>query len=99
MFHMSWSSPYKGEIKTLRFRKNQDPKWHGIGIRTDADGNRWDVHCIFGTEDGCFIQARPYSDCDFRYSTASFGLPSGFVSTTWIPYKVELVEDLPVEMP
>ena len=92
MFHLSYDSPYEGEINTLRFKRSHDPKMHGIGTYTDVDGNRWDVHGVIGTADGCFIQARPYSNNDPRYSTDSFS-PSGFVSTTWIPYKVELVDD------
>ena len=91
MFHLTYDTPYEGEVETLRFHKSQNPKWHGIGTYTDVDGNRWDVHGVFGTEGGVFIQARPYSDDDPRYSTASLCL--GFVSTRWIPYRVELVDD------
>ena len=86
----------RGEIKTLRFKKDNDPVWHGLGVYTDVDGNQWDVHGIFCNKDGKFIQARPYSSYDFRYSTASFGFngpePGGLVTTTWIPYRVELVD-------
>lgn len=102
MFHMSWTSPYRGEVKTLKLTR--DPFLHGLGHYTDTDGNVWDVYAIYGKgyagHSRPYINARPVSQHPGYYSTASsqgFSLDTGSGGNgsnelihTWIPYYVEV---------
>ncbi|MDB4278106.1 hypothetical protein N9917_00600 [Deltaproteobacteria bacterium] len=102
MFSASWDTPYKGEIKTLRFHKN--PIRHGLGHYTDVDGVQWDVYAIKHDGKQNYINARRidqhqgYSDYNTGPSTwptgtASGGNGHGEMIHTWIPYYVEVVDE------
>ena len=84
MFHLSYTTPYKGPIKTLRFKT--DPRRRGLGIYKDIDGVQWDVHAIRGHH----INARRVTDAPSYYGTAPWDNSNG--SHEWIPYAVEVVE-------
>lgn len=83
MFHMSTSRP--AEIAgTIRFRKRP----YGLGLHTDADGNRWHIRAIVND---C-VCAEPADEVQ-PYYTSTAGNGYGLVSQTWRPWKVEVVED------
>jgi len=101
MMNMTWDTPYKGEVKTLKLRR--DPFRNGLGHYTDVDGRVWDVYALRGTSSiGPYVNARPVSQHPGYYSTgststwptgtASGGNGHGEMMHTWIPYRVELVE-------
>ena len=46
MFNLSYTSPYKGEVKTLKLKS--DPFMGGLGIYEDENGIRWDISMIIG---------------------------------------------------
>lgn len=91
---MSWTSPYHGEVKTLRLKR--DPFKHGLGVYEDADGNHWDVRGLRGDGDRRYINARMTSRHPDYYSTAvgqggGVGTQSGPDRIhEWIPYYVEV---------
>jgi len=85
MFHLSYTSPHKGPVETLRF--HVDPRRRGLGHYTDVDGVVWDVHAIMGEH----INARKVAHHPRYYGTATGDNSNG--SHTWAPYKVEVVQD------
>jgi len=91
MFKMSWTTPYEGEIETVRLTCNPMKIVHPFGPLTDADGNTWDMGGMQGSKDGILLLLRPCSNNDPWHSTAGGVFPSG--SRQWIPYKVEVVEE------
>jgi len=91
VFHMSYSTPHKGEVKTLRLTR--DPFRYGLGHYTDTDGNVWDVYALMGkTYTGCdrsYINARRVHPSMDYYSTATNASSDGFHK--WEPYYIEVV--------
>lgn len=83
MFYASWTSPHQGPVETLRF--TVDPRRKGLGIYTDVDGVRWDVHAIIGEH----INARRIDQHPRYYGTATGDNSNGFHQ--WPPYKVEVI--------
>jgi len=94
IFNMSWSSPYHGEVKTLRLKK--DPFRHGLGVYEDEDGNRWDIRRLDGRGERRYVTARMVSRHPDYYSTAvgqggGVGTQAGpDLIHTWKPYYVEV---------
>lgn len=91
MTNLNWNTEYKGEIKTLKLKR--DPS-HGIsGYFEDADGVTWDVKCYIGgmiTENGKpYINARPVDNSPY-YSTDSESHSNGLHS--WKPYYFEVIK-------
>lgn len=84
MFRLTYTTPYKGEIKTLRLTR--DPMRHGLGHYTDTDGNVWDVHAIRGNgpDRQATINARRVSCHPDYYGTHQGASSDGFHE--WIPY-------------
>ena len=64
-----------------------------LGYHTDIHGIIWDIHAIYGTNDGIIVNAVPQCELHpyFKETTSD---SYGFVSQTWKPYKVE-VSNLP----
>ena len=85
MFKLSYSSPFEGEIKTLKLK--EDPLYYGLGNYEDIDGNLWDIHCIFGNNGKPVVNARLVDDSSL-YSTVCIS-PAGH--WTWNPYHLEVV--------
>ena len=85
MFSLSYSSPYEGEVKTLKLK--EDPLYYGLGHYEDVDGNLWDIHCIFGNNGKPVVNAR-LVDNSSLYSTVCIN-PTG--CWTWNPYRLEVV--------
>ena len=83
MFHLSYTASHQGPIETLRF--HEDPRRRGLGIYTDVDGVRWDVHAIRGEH----VNARRIDHHPSYYGTATGDNSNGF--HTWPPYTVEIV--------
>lgn len=70
-------------------------KPYGLGPYTDADGKRWDIRGYGMDEDGWWCWAVPAMDLHLYYtdtSTARYG----FVSQRWLPYRMEIVDEVPV---
>lgn len=84
MFHLSYTTPYKGPIETLRFKT--DPRRRGLGIYKDVEGVEWDVYAIMGQH----INARKVAEHPRYYGTAVGDNSNG--SHEWIPYAVEVVD-------
>ena len=82
MFKLTYTTPYEGEIKTLKLTRN--PSYYGLGHYTDVDGVIWDVHSIFGN----VLNARPVDNSPY-YSTANDG--HSFGNHEWIPYFYEVI--------
>jgi len=90
MFFFSSLTPYRGEIKTLRFDYN--PLKSGrLGIHKDLDGNEWDVTGLQTVDGNPHIIARPLWQAKEAgaYSTATNDYNRG---GRWIPYRVEIVQ-------
>ena len=91
MFFMRWTTPYKGEVKTLKLTR--DPMRHGLGHYTDTDGNVWDVYAIYGKgytgHDRNYITARQVGHHPDYYGTHQGASSDGF--HTWKPYYYEVV--------
>ena len=91
MFHLSYTTPYKGEIKTLRLTR--DPWRHGLGHYKDVDGTVWDIHSLMGKtytgHDRNYVHARTVAGRDNYYGTATNCSSNGF--HTWLPFYVEVV--------
>lgn len=90
--NMSWRTPYKGKIETLKLKR--DPMRGGLGHYEDTEGNTWDITCIFGgvyTKNGKpYVNARMVDSSPY-YSTASDSHPFGFHK--WLPYYFEVVKE------
>ena len=87
MFNLSYSTPYEGEVKTLKLK--EDPLYYGLGIYEDVDGNTWDIHCVFGNNGKPIVNAR-LVDRSSKYST----LPTVYIgveSYSYPPYHLEVV--------
>jgi len=91
MFFFSSLSPYRGEIKTLRFDYN--PIRSGrLGTHTDLDGNKWDVNGLQTVKGEYYIIARPASKYMGTNSIENIDQTYSWnPMRTWIPYKVEIV--------
>jgi len=91
MFNLSWTSPYKGEIKTLKLTR----KPMSLGYYKDVDGNTWDVSMIIGSNYAAsgkpYICARQVDMYNPYYSTGSDSNQNGFHK--WIPYYYEIIEN------
>jgi hypothetical protein len=88
MINLSYSVPYKGEVKELKLKGHI-----GIGIYEDVDGKRWDVHSYIG---GCYtkdgkpkVHARIVDSCS-KYSTGSCW---GEYYITYNPYHVSFINN------
>jgi hypothetical protein len=83
MFRFSYTAPYRGEVKSLRF----DYKPDSIGLHKDLDGNEWDVQGFGSNSRGFWIMARPKweAEASGAYSTATNVCHTG---GRWIPYYV-----------
>ena len=84
MFRMSYTRPYKGEIKTLQLKS--DPFRYGLGHYEDVAGKVWDINMVVGG-DKRYVCARPVDNSPY-YSTASDGHSNGHHE--WFPYYVEV---------
>jgi hypothetical protein len=103
MFSARWTTPYEGEIKTLRFHRN--PIRHGLGHYRDVEGVQWDVYAIRHDGKQNYINARRidqhqgYSGYNtssvstWPTGTASGGNGHGETMHQWIPYYVEVVPE------
>jgi len=91
MLNLSYTSEYKGEIKTLKLKQN--PFYYGLGHYEDINGILWDIVCIFGAgsvgNEKPYVNARPVNNSMPYYSTASGSHSNG--SHKWLPYYFELV--------
>ena len=84
MFKLSYTSEYKEEVQTLKFKYPiRSTGWH-----TDVEGNKWDVNSIIRGQ----IYARQIHVGDHRYSTGYGDTPSGVITTKWVPYNIEVVK-------
>jgi len=96
MFHMSYTTPFKGEVKTLKLTKH--PFLHGLGHYRDTDGNLWDVHALVGSTNSstgqAYINARPVGNHPNYYGSHNGASNEGHHA--WNPYYFEVVE-APVE--
>ncbi len=82
MFHLSYTAP--AEVKgTIRVQKRT---W-SLGVITDIEGNRWDIHGIIGD----YVQACPIEGLHPYYSDTSGTSYGGVIEQTWNPYKIEVV--------
>jgi len=74
-----WFTEHKDDIATLKLLKN--PFNHGLGVYEDADGQKWEVKCIFGKLASpvgkAFVNARKESN----------------LTDEFIPYFFEFIED------
>jgi len=91
MYNFSWMTPYKGEVKTLRFFR--DPRRSGLGHYEDTNGVRWHIYAIIGEH----VNARPINQHPGYYGTSSLSSTAGTTGfnnpvNTWIPYRVEVVK-------
>ena len=81
MFSLSYTVP--SEIKgVIRVSKPVCT----LGLLTDLDGRKWDVRAIIGD----VVRATP-SESLHPYFTDTSGASFGFVSQSWEPYKIEVV--------
>lgn len=100
ILNMSWTTPYKGEVKTLHLKR--DPFMHGLGVYEDTNGVRWDVKGLRGGERR-YVTARRVECHPGYYTTATGGVGAGGQSCgdastetgpscihTWNPYYVEV---------
>jgi hypothetical protein len=85
-FHLSAMTPYKGEVKTLKFKR----KPMSLGPHEDVNGVTWDISVIMGNGKETIVCARPMSDFPSYYGTGTYDSQNGFHE--WPPYKVEVVE-------
>jgi hypothetical protein len=95
MFSLRYTSPYKEEIKTIKFKspdgKKNNPIWQGLGWYIDVDGVKWDIRGVLGGERP-YVWARPVDNLPiYRTDIESFGM--GY-SATWLPYYVEIVRNV-----
>ena len=90
---ISWKSPFTGEIKTLKLKK--DPLRHGLGHYEDIEGNTWDVVCITGADHTVikkpYINARLVSLTNPYYNTSTYG--HSFGNHKWEPFYFEVIEE------
>lgn len=85
MLSMSWTSPYEGEIETLKFKETP---WPGQ-YHTDIDGNVWDVRAYRGDGKRPYINARLVDNSSY-YSTTPDSNSNGFHK--WKPFYFEIVK-------
>lgn len=84
MINYTSTTPYKGQVKTLRLKL--DPRRHGTGRYQDVDGKWWDVRGYAND----YVNACPCDEVHPFYSDTS-GAQYGFVSQSWPPYRIEVV--------
>jgi hypothetical protein len=87
MFNLTYTSPYEGEIKTLKLK--EDPLYYGLGHYEDVDGNLWDIHCVFGNNGKPVVNARLVDDSSL-YATVHIGCDGHW---SWLPYYLEVVKE------
>ena len=75
----------KGFKGTIRMKKFPSA---GLGIYTDVDGKKWDIHAIING----YVCACPLDELS-PYWSSTANIPSGLYYQTWEPYKVEVVGD------
>lgn len=90
--NLNYRSEYKGEVKTLKLKRN--PLMHGLGYYEDQDGKQWDVRCVIGAsftkENKPYINARQVDINNPFYSTATNGHQYG--CHEWNPYYFEVID-------
>lgn len=86
MFNLSYTteSECKGTIK------GRIP--YGLGPYTDANGGKWDIRGYGKDSEGWWCWAVPSSSLHPYYTDTS-GRGFGFVSQTWEPYRMEIVDE------
>ena len=97
-FSMHTSSPYEFQ-GTIKFKKMPS----ALGTYQDVDGVAWDIHGIFnGPKYGPWVQAKKMNELHSYFTDTSCGFTSNggtgsdcsdFITETWMPYKIEIVED------
>lgn len=89
MFKLSWTSPSKlqGEIYITELQR----KTLRLGPLTDCEGNPWDIHAYYTTDEATIACACPMSQLHPYYYDTS-GQSWGLVSQTWKPYKLVVKE-------
>ncbi len=85
MFHMTMTTPYKGDVTVLKLTR----KPTGLGLYQDDKDKTWDISGIQYIDGECFVQARRIDHHSEYYSTATYSNQGG--SHKWIPYKVEVM--------
>jgi len=86
MFNLFYTE--KSSLKgTIRFTKERNPRYSGVGVYTDIDGQRWDIKCVFGP----IICATKLEELHPYYNDTSGFRSYGVVRQTWKPYKMEIV--------
>ena len=90
MFYLSYTkeSSLKG---TIKFTKECNPRYSGIGIYTDVNGQRWDVEAVIGNEKEIYICAVKLEELHPYYKDTSGYRNYGMLHQTWEPYKMEIV--------
>ena len=87
MLSLSYTTEHKGEMLTLKLKKN--PMKHGTGWYEDTDGVEWDINCIMSDSEGRpYVNARRISANNSYYSTASGASQDGHHE--WIAYYYEV---------
>ena len=90
MFNLFYTE--KSSLKgTIKFTKERNPRYSGIGIYTDVDGQRWDIKAVIGNEKESYICATKLEDLHPYYNDTSHFRNYGVVRQTWEPYKMEIV--------
>lgn len=90
MFRLSMTTPYKGEIKTLKLLRN--PFYYGLGHYKDTEDRTWDVNMVVGGQGGkSYVCARQVCGQSY-YGTGTYDTTNGFHE--WIPYYVEVVGEV-----
>ena len=86
MLYMSYTQ--KSKLKgTIKFSKDRDPMYFGLGIYTDIHGQKWDIKAIMRG----YVCAVKKENLHPYYNDTSDFRTYGMVRQTWEPYQVEIV--------